>query len=165
MYRALVTLLAGVSIAACSEAPTKPLQPADAPPSLQQPAGSAAGADFANLGNEGVLLAPPNFTPGSCLFIPDDESLAGFIRTGPDGKQYLKVNDHSGLVVVTPNGGDTWIGTGRATIDWPNYRGDPADNVNMSVSGEVSAGGRTLSASCHYLVAAGRKIHESLTLH
>jgi hypothetical protein len=165
MRTMFVTVLFGAAITACSSEPSQTPSPTDVTAeSRLDPAAAAGQKSFGDLGDVGVLLAPPNFTPGSCLFVPDG-SLAGFIRTGPDGKEYLKVNDHAGTVIVTPLGGETWVGTGRATIDWPNYKGDPADNVNMMVDGNVSSNGQTAKASCHYLVAHGKKIQAVLSIH
>jgi hypothetical protein len=175
MRRSFVGLVLGAAVAGCSGAANQTQGITDAlATSKTDPSGgtvsggtgaSSTGTSVSNLGNTGVLIAPPNFSPGSCLFVPDDEDLNGFIRTGPEGKMYLKVNDHSGTIIVTPLGGSAWVGTGRATIDWPNYKGDPADNVNMKVDGDVSLNGQTAKASCHYLVAAGRKIQETLSIH
>jgi hypothetical protein len=165
MRGALFTLFVGAALVGCSDASTQMQQPNDSTLIALAKGANGNGTSFASLGDVGVLLAPPNFSPGSCLFVPDDQSIAGYIRTGPDGKQYLKVNDHSGLVIITPLGGATWVGTGRATIDWPNYKGSPADNVNMTVVGDVSFGGQTVKGSCHFLIAGGNKIQESLSLH
>jgi hypothetical protein len=173
MRKAFVFLVSGAALAACSGPPTQtqPVTDASATSNANPPAGGVAGGtgstgtSVTRLGNTGVLIAPPNFSPGSCLFVPDDQDLNGFIRVGPDGKMYLKVNDHSGTIIVTPLGGAAWVGTGRATIDWPNYQGDPANNVNMKVDGDVASNGQTAKASCHYLVAAGKKIQETLKIH
>jgi len=165
MRRTWIPVVLSAAVLGCSEAPT-PTQTQDlSDPTVDAkvtPTGTG-GSSVTPLGNTGVLLAPPNFSPGSCLFVPDGD-LNGFIRIDQNGKAYLKVNDHSGTIIVTPLGGVAWVGTGRATIDWPNYRGNPANNVNMQVDGDVTANGQNARASCHYLVAGGKKVQESLQI-
>jgi hypothetical protein len=162
MLRDSVLVIAAVAVLGCAETPTQ-ARLENAVPTTPDSSGHSA---IKGLGNVAVLLAPPNFSSGSCLFVASDQDLDGSIQTMSDGSQSLSVNDQHGVIYVTPLGGDTWVGTGTATINWPGYtNGGAAADVDMQVSGDISLDGQSAQANCHYVVTAGAKIQETLTIY
>jgi hypothetical protein len=162
MLRDSVFVIAATVALGCAEVPTQ----ARLDKAMPATPDSSGRLTLKGLGSTAVLLAPPNFSPGSCLFVPTDQDLDGSIQTMPDSSQYLTVSDQRGTIYVTPLGGDTWVGTGTVTIDWPGYtNGGAAANVDMQVSGEVSLNGQSASVACHYVVASGEKLQETLAMY
>lgn len=163
MLRDSVLVTVCVAALSCAEAPTQ----ARLVGNTVAPTPDTSGAPAPKgLGNTGVLLAPPNFSTGSCLFVPTNRNLNGSVRTMSDGSLYLSVNDQHGIIYVTPPGGDTWVGTGTVLIDWPDYTiGGAVANVDMQVNGDVSLNGQLAKASCHYAVVGGGKLQETLTIY
>jgi len=158
----VVIALCGL-VVSCSEAPTRPMSIAAGSGTLTRAPG--AGAAVVKFSETGVDL---NLPSGTCMFRPDGSgNYNNFIRTNPDGSVFLKLQDESGSLTVIPAGGRPWVGTGRANVIWPNYRGDvtTADWFELTFVGTVSAGDQTANATCKYRIANGVGVEWFINLH
>ena len=151
MKRSLVILVACVVVAGCAESST-PSQIPD-----QDAAGVAfarggvgpGGAQFLHVDPTGVDALLPG---GFCSFRPDDSGeFNNFLRTNPNEKRFLKIEDASGSVSVVVFGGSTWSGKGRVNVSWPDY--PTGQSFEMTMVGDHDAAGH--AATCNYKIANG----------
>lgn len=154
-WTVLAIVMSGL-VMSCAEAPTQPAATSGGSAELSRDLGT--GATIVKFGQTGVDLSLPT---GTCMFRPDGAgNYNNFLRTNTDGSVFLKLQDESGTITVIPTGGRAWVGTGRANVIWPNYRGDAntADWFEMTIVGSVSAGGQTAHATCEYRIANGNAV-------
>jgi hypothetical protein len=155
----VLTAFAGL-IAGCAEAPTQPGSGESGSAAFAR--GSAQGAEFITVSETGVNLPLPGI--GSCVFLPDGSGqFNNFLRGNPDGSHFLKIEDASGTLVVTPFGGQTWIGTGHVSVNWPNY--PDGTSFELTMNGTVLSGGRAMSATCKDLIVKGVAVETFIKLH
>jgi hypothetical protein len=147
------------SIVGCSDVPMQPV-PADR--------GSAAftrglgSAEFITVSETAVNLSLPGI--GSCVFLPDGSGhFNNFLRTSPDGSRFIKLEDASGTLVVTPLSGQTWIGAGHVNVNWPSY--PDGTSFELTMNGTVLSGGRTASVACKDLIVKGVAVETFIKLH
>jgi hypothetical protein len=147
-------------IVGCADVPTQP--GSDDTGSAAFARTSAQGAQSIIVAETGVNLPLPGI--GSCLFLPDGSGqFNNFLRTNPDGSRFIKIEDASGTLVVTPFGGQTWIGTGHVNVNWPNY--PDGTSFELTMNGTVLSGGRTMAATCKDLIVKGVAVETFIKLH
>jgi hypothetical protein len=146
-------------IVGCSDVPTQPGLPDQASAAFARASG---GADFITVSETAVNLNLPGI--GSCVFLPDGSGhFNNFLRTSPDGSRFIKIEDASGTLVVTPFGGQTWIGAGHVNVNWPSY--PDGTSFELTMNGTVLSAGRTASAACKDLIVKGVAVETFIKLH
>jgi hypothetical protein len=154
MKRAILAV-AAVALVACADQrlPTE-LAEADAP--LFAKGGQGQGAQFVD--NPFTGISHGDGEGNTCLALDNTGgSVKDFIRTNPDGTQWLYFNRHSvDITVTTPNG--VYTGTGKLTahINFSTF-----DPWNSSVTGKVSDGTDTKQAVCKYTSTPSGKVTQS----
>jgi len=155
MRKMLGVALTGLATVACSETPTSgrtPVALVSGEPAFVRGPAQGPGAEFFSVGETGVDAPLPG---GFCTFRPDGVGeFNNFLRTDPDGTPFLKIQDASGTVTITPVGEARWSGHGRVTVNWPGY---PAgQSFEMVMTGDPDGEGP--GAICKDKIANGVRV-------
>src|SRR5215211_6702657 len=147
MRRPLSAVLLSSVLLSCLGQPT-PLAPSLAA-TLSLARGTGDGAASLHIVDGGATLDLPT---GECTFRLDAAEPMNFAEGTGTRSRYLKLNGRRGELTIDPVGGKRWSGSGRLSIDWPDYPN--SDTFELKMDGVGSTAG-SAPASCKYQIADG----------
>lgn len=150
MQKSIAVALVCLTVSACSDATTSDPAQQDGPGvSLARGGVNTNGSQFITVDETGVDAPLPG---GFCSFRPDASGeYNNFFRSNPNGVRFLKIQDASGALVIAAAGQQTWHGTGRVTVMWPDY--PDGLSFEMMMVGDRDATGH--AGACKYKIANG----------